>query len=73
MLEFLASLQQEESDDEEEAEEDANVSYATLLLPQLREECRRRGIKVTQCHNWLTKPVLVQALEESDQAERRGG
>jgi len=62
----------EEEAEEEEAEEDADVSYATLLLPQLREECRRRGIKVSQGRYRLTKPVLVQALEESDQAEPRG-
>ena len=42
------------------------TSYGTWAIPQLRAECRKRGMKVTVGSLWLTKPALVRALVEND-------
>ena len=41
--------------------------YSTWLVPKVKAVCRRQGTEVTDGRDWLTKPVLVRALEMFDQ------
>ena len=54
----------EDSDEEDEEDEDEDQDYSEMSLPELKAECKDRGLKVKK---GMDKDDLIEMLEEDDE------